>query len=76
MPKGPLSPNRLLSKVTDVSTNPEMNANFDTLPEEPSGDRSTYSKSLQKSEPGEEDLPHADDDLYLGKVVVEDLSSW
>ena len=76
MPKGPLNPNRLLGKVPDPSTNPEMDANFDTEPVVPSGDASTYSKSLQKSESGEEDWLHPDDDLYLDKMFVEDLSSW
>lgn len=75
MPKGPLNPNRLLSKVQDPSTNLEMNANFDAQPVEPSGVTSTYSKSLQKSESGEEDFLHPDD-LYLDDVFVEDLNSW
>lgn len=75
MPKGPLDPNRLLGQVQDPSTNPEMNTIFDTQPVEPSGVTSTYSKSLQKSESGEEDLLHPDA-LYLDNVFVEDLSSW
>lgn len=63
MPKGPLDPNRLLSKVQDA---------FDTQPVEPNGVTPSYSKSLQKAE---SDFFHPDD-LYLDNLYIEDLSSW
>lgn len=74
MPKGPLNPNRLLGKAQDTSTNLETNANFATQPVEPS-EASSYSKSLQKLEPGEEDSLHPDD-FYLDNLYFENLSSW
>lgn len=66
MPKGLLNPNRLLGKVQD--------ANFNTQPIEPSQATSTssYSKSLQKSESGEEDFFYSDNS-YLDTLSLEDF---
>lgn len=66
MPKGLLDPNRLLRKVQD--------ANFNTQQIGPSEDTSTtsYSKSLQKSESGEEDFSYPDS-LYLDTLSLEDF---
>lgn len=65
MPKGLLNPNRLLGKVQD--------ANFNTQPIEPSeGTRtSSYGKSLQESESGEEDFFYPDN-FYLDNPSLED----
>lgn len=66
MPKGLLDPNRLLGKVQD--------ANFNTQPIEPSEGTSTssHSKSLQKSESGEEDFFYPDK-FYLDTLSLEDF---
>lgn len=77
MPKGPLDPNRLLSKVQDANTNPKVNTNFNTQPIEPSEGTSTssYGKNLQNSESDEEDFFYPDD-LYFDTLPLENLGSW
>lgn len=75
MPNGPLDPNRLLSKAQDASSNPGMDANFDTHPVELSEGISSFSKSSQKSEPGDENFFNSDD-LYLDDQYDKDFSFW
>lgn len=80
MKKGLLDPNRLLGKVQAANTNPRTNANFNTQPIEPSEGKSTssYRKSLQNLESGEEDFFYPDDpdDLNLDPLSSEDSGSW
>ncbi len=69
MPKGLLNPNRLLGKVQDT------NFNTQTIePIEPSEGTSTssYRKSLQESESGEEDFFYSDN-FYHDTLSLEDF---